>query len=218
MYVVTLASRKGGAGKSTLSILLGAMFAHANLRAVIVDSDAGQHTAAVWASQRQGAPPPVVATSGPEELERAVAEARRQGLDFCLVDTPAGVADATEAAIAMSDLVLIPTKCDIADRWAVRSTIDAVEASGRPFLIVPMEVPGKRLGMEAIELRRMRGDLAEFDDVLWDGQITARRAISYDIADGTVPSETDWNGATNKECVALWRRMMDVIQESRAAV
>lgn len=217
MYVVTMASRKGGAGKSTLSILLAAMFAHANLRAVLIDCDVGQHTSDVWASQREGAPPQVVTVSDRAELEIAISRARLAKTDFCIVDTPAGVADTTDAAILAADLVIVPTKCDVADRWAVGSTVEAVEATGRRFLIVPMEVPARRLGIEATDLRRLRADLADFHDVLWDGQITERRAISYDLAEGRVPSESDWGGPTNKECLQLWRRMMDVLQENPSA-
>ncbi|WP_430912846.1 ParA family protein [Methylobacterium sp. sgz302541] len=214
MYVVTMASRKGGAGKSTLSILLSAMFAHANLRAVLIDCDVGQYTAHVWASQRNGAPPQVVAVEDAAELERAVARARAEQADFCIIDTPAGAAPVTDAAVLAADIVVIPTKCDVADRWAVGTTVEAVEVTGKPFLIVPTEVPARRLGIEASDLRRLRHDLADFDDVLWEGQITDRRAISYDLADGRVPSESDWGGATNKECLALWRRIMDVLQET----
>lgn len=213
MYVVTLASRKGGAGKSTLGILLAAMFAHANLRAVLIDCDAGQHTARVWASQRGAVPPMVIAIWEADDLDRAITRARGLRADFCIVDTPAGVMPVTNAAILAADLVLIPTKCDVADRWAVGTTVAAVEATGRPFLIVPTEVPARRLGIEASDLRRLRYDLADFEDVLWEGQITERRAISYDLAEGRVPSESDWSGPTNKECLQLWRRMMDVLQD-----
>jgi len=215
VYVVTMASQKGGAGKSTLSILLAAMFAHANLRCVLVDCDAGQHTVMAWAAQRPGREPAVLAVEGSAALEAACVEAGRRRADFCLVDTPAGIADVTTAAVARSDLVLIPTKCDVTDRWAVRNTVSTVARTGRRFLVVPTEVPARRLGLAASDLRRLRHDLADIEAHVWTGQISERRVISYDLAEGRVPSETDWRGPTNQECVALWRRMMEILQAGR---
>ncbi|GEP02345.1 ParA family protein [Methylobacterium oxalidis] len=215
MRVVTMAARKGGAGKSTLSILLAALFARANLKTVLIDADAGQHTACAWSGQRDLGWPLVVAAANPDELALLIGHARERELDFCLIDTPAGQTPVTDAALAASDIVIVPTKCDVTDRWALHATVDDIVALEKPYLVVPTEVPAKRLGMEALDLRRLRRDMADLGDTLWEGQITDRRAISYDLAQGRVPSETDWSGLTNTECRALWRRIMEMLQRPR---
>ena len=216
MHVVTVAARKGGAGKSTVSILLAALFAQAHLRALLIDTDDGQHTAINWASRRSGsaAVPSLtaLAVEGSADLEAILARTHQSAIDFCVIDTPAGRTAVAGVAIAAADIVIIPTKCDGADRWAVRATVEAVLNFGKPFLIVPTEVPARRLGREASDLRRLRADLADLQASVWDGQLTERRRISYDLAVGRVPSETDWTGITNTECLRLWRRIMETLQ------
>ncbi|WP_336488151.1 ParA family protein [Methylobacterium nigriterrae] len=211
---MTVAARKGGAGKSTLSILLAALFAHAQLRSLLIDTDQGQHTAMAWASRRTAPWPMTVAAKTVEELELLIAHARERtiAMDFCIIDTAAGQTAMTASALAAADIVAIPTRCDTTDRWAVRETVEAVRAAGKPFLVVPTAVPTSRRGHQAPDLQNLRADLGDLGAALWEGQLTQRRAISYDLAAGRVPSESDWSGATNQECLALWRRIMDAFQ------
>ncbi|KMO36684.1 hypothetical protein VQ03_20190 [Methylobacterium tarhaniae] len=216
MHVLTVAAHKGGAGKSTVSILLASLFAHARLRVVLIDTDEGQNTAFAWASRRALAQPAVVTIDSTARLTDLVGAARRHGIDFCLIDTPAGYSAMGRAAVEAADLVIIPTKCDAADRWALRTTVEAVREAEKPFLIVPTDVPPRRLGREAPELRLLRADLPDLASALWNGQLTGRRSIGQSIAEGRAPSEVDWRGVTSAECRDLWRRVMDAVPTGRA--
>ncbi len=217
MHVLTVAAHKGGAGKSTLSILLASLFAHARLRVVLIDTDEGQNTAFAWASRRALIQPAVVTVDSTALLTDLIGAAQGHGVDFCLIDTPAGYSAMGHSAIAAADLVVIPTKCDAADRWAVRTTVEAAVQAGKPFLIVPTEAPPRRLGREAAELRLLRADLADLAPALWDGQLTERRGIGQSIAEGRAPSEIDWQGLTSSECRSLWRRIMEALPSGSPA-
>ncbi|WP_336488161.1 ParA family protein [Methylobacterium nigriterrae] len=215
---MTVAARKGGAGKSTLSILLASMFAHTGLRALLIDTDAGQHTAQAWAAHRPSEWPVVVTLGDTRELDLIVSRARERMVQFCIIDTPAGLTEVGEAATALADVVVVPTRCGATDRWAVRSTVDDVRASGKPFLVVPTAAPALRRGREADDVRLLREELSDIAGAVWEGQLTERRGISYDLAAGRVPSETNWAGPTNTECLELWRRIMGALSRQASAL
>lgn len=217
MHVLTVAAHKGGAGKSTLSILLASLFAQARLRVLLIDTDEGQNTAFAWASRRAMIQPAVVTIDSAARLADLIDAAQGHGTDFCLIDTPAGYSAMGHAAVEAADLIVIPTKCEAADRWAVRTTVEAVRDAGKPFLIVPTDAPPRRLGRESPELRLLRADLADLAPSLWQGQLTERRGIGLCIAEGRAPNEIDWQGATSRECRDLWRRIMEVLPSGRAA-
>lgn len=182
----------------------------------MIDTDEGQNTAFAWASRRAMIQPAVVTIDSAVRLTDLIDAAQGHGIDFCLIDTPAGYSAMGHAAIEAADLIVIPTKCDAADRWAVRTTVEAAREAGKPFLIVPTDAPPRRLGRECPELRLLRADLVDLAPHLWDGQLTERRGIGQSIAEGRAPSEIDWQGSTSEECRNLWRRIMEALPSGRA--
>ena len=79
MNVITLASRKGGAGKSTLTAQLAAQCHACGKRTLIVDADP-QGSLSLWHSLRRDGQPKLVT---PERgLDRALAFAMIEGTDY----------------------------------------------------------------------------------------------------------------------------------------
>lgn len=72
------------------------------------------------------------------ELERQY----REGLALAVIDTPAGEPEAARQAIALSDLVAIPTATDMARLVGVKDTLDAVETQAKPFVFIVDVPPG----------------------------------------------------------------------------
>ena len=66
------------------------------------------------------------------ELERQY----HDGLALAVIDTSAGEREATEQAIAFSDLVAIPTVPDTAQLDSVKGTLDSVEMQAKPFVFI----------------------------------------------------------------------------------
>ena len=84
MNVITLASRKGGAGKSTLTAHLAACAHAGGYRSLVIDADP-QGSVTLWHSlRRQGGPALQSATRG---IERAVTFAAIEGYEWVFIDT-----------------------------------------------------------------------------------------------------------------------------------
>ena len=84
MNVITLASRKGGAGKSTLTAQLAAQAHAQGKRVLVIDADP-QGSLKLWHSLRPDALPKLVT---PERgIDRALAFAMIEGTDYVFIDT-----------------------------------------------------------------------------------------------------------------------------------
>jgi chromosome partitioning protein len=108
LQVIAVVAEKGGVGKTTLALTLAVAAVQAGRKVAVFDLDP-QATAAQWTDRRDNEFPWVVATPA-TRLDAAIANAKGQGVDFAVIDTPphAGT-DAVEAA-RRSDLVLVPVE------------------------------------------------------------------------------------------------------------
>lgn len=106
LQIVAVVAEKGGVGKTTLSLALAVAAVQAGRKVAVLDLDP-QATAAQWTDRRTPEFPWVVATPA-ARLRAAIENAKGQGIDFLVVDTPphAGT-DAVEAARG-AHLVLVP--------------------------------------------------------------------------------------------------------------
>src|SRR6476469_2897980 len=84
--VISLASQKGGAGKTTLALHLAVAAERAGYGTVVIDIDT-QGTAEDWSEWRKEAPPPVVPAKVPT-LARTLEKAVGHGAEFVVIDTP----------------------------------------------------------------------------------------------------------------------------------
>ena len=123
--IITLASLKGGSGKTSLSVHLAHCIALAGRRCLLVDADP-QASASTWASARDENPPFSVVGMARDTLHRELADLMA-GYDYAVIDTPPRTSKLTGSAIVASDLVLIPLKPSSYDVWAVGETVELVE-------------------------------------------------------------------------------------------
>ena len=133
--IIAVANKKGGAGKSTLSINLAAAAAAAEIPTAIIDLDPDQQAASKWRDSRT-AKGPMVFSAVHSRLPQAVEEAKRAGAEFILLDTPAFVESIISAAIAAADIVLIPCRATGQDVQYLTATIELVAAKQKPVAIV----------------------------------------------------------------------------------
>ena len=84
MNVITLASRKGGAGKSTLTAHLAACAHAAGRRCLVLDADP-QGSLTLWHSLRADGQPPL--QNAARGIDRALAFAMVEGFEWVFIDT-----------------------------------------------------------------------------------------------------------------------------------
>ncbi|WP_203074984.1 ParA family partition ATPase [Falsiroseomonas ponticola] len=157
-FIVAVAQRKGGAGKSTLTANLATALAGSGARVALLDTDP-QQTLARWGAERAKAGRrathlDIDAPAGwrvPAALDKL-----RRSHDFVLLDTPPHADTDAKIAIRGADLVLVPLQPSPADLWAMDATLDLARGEKRPAAIALNRAPatGKLLTMVQAEIAR----------------------------------------------------------------
>lgn len=199
MPTIAIVSQKGGSGKTTLAVHLATRAAQAGHQSCVVDLDP-QASAAAWSDWR-GDFLPVVVTSPPARLPRTIESAKKQGMDFVVIDTPPHADAAAREAIKAADIVLIPTRLRAFDLAALEPIVDLVAMAKTPAFVVFNAVPAgaKVLVTDAQETARKLG-LAICPVTLGE-----RAAFHRSSAKGEVASEIDAEGKATKEVEKLWK-------------
>jgi chromosome partitioning protein len=136
MPVVTVASPKGGSGKSTASVILATELAHAGAEVVVLDCDPNR-SITIW-SRRGHLPPRIAVQSdvGESEIVRTI---KRQDADgrVVIVDLEGVASRLASRAISQADLVLTPMRATTLDATigirALALVEEEEEALGRPI-------------------------------------------------------------------------------------
>lgn len=134
MPVITIASPKGGAGKSTTSVILATELAHAGGQVTVLDCDPNQ-SITLWASRAQ-LPPRIACISGVTESE-IVRTIKRHDADgqVVIVDLEGVASRLVSRAISQADLVLTPMRATTLDATigvrALELVAEEEEALGR---------------------------------------------------------------------------------------
>jgi len=123
--ILTLASLKGGTGKTVLSLHLAHAIALAKRRVILVDADP-QGSASTWAAAREDASPFVVIGMSRDTLHRDLPELLKD-FDHAVIDTPPRVSALARSAILAADLVICPVQPSSFDVWAVGETVKLIE-------------------------------------------------------------------------------------------
>lgn len=147
MKTLTVLSRKGGAGKTTVSLSLALAARQAGLKVVVADIDP-LHSAGEVLRSRDEAMSLLFETTAAKLFVLQDA-CRRNGCDLLIIDTPTGPEGDVILAVNMSDQALVvarPTSLDLA---AVRDSIALVRRIGCPGLVVLNQCPPLRKGAEA---------------------------------------------------------------------
>ena len=210
MYVIVLASQKGGAGKTTLSRHLAVEAERAGQGPVVLlDADPQGGLAAWW--NRRKAETPVFFSSTLADLPQRIEQARSGGFRLAVIDTPPQVTNLIRAVVALADLVLIPTRPSPDDLDAVGRTIDIVEETGRPmvFVINGATRNARITGQAAIALSQS-GTVAK-------PMIAQSVAFPTSSIDGRTVGELDPGGTPAREIAELWAYVETRLRKSARA-
>lgn len=174
--VIAVVNQKGGAGKSTLAMLLAGALGDAGLRVLVADADP-QNTALRWATAGEGFPADVEDLSGEEGKLHKRLKKRQEDYDYIVIDSPpAASAPVTASALRLANLALVPVIPSPPDLWASLRIRDAIfEASVRnPFLearlVVNQAQPNTVLAREVLAM------LPEFGIPMLGAQLRQRTA------------------------------------------
>jgi chromosome partitioning protein len=130
MYIIAVVAEKGGAGKTTIALDLAVTAVQKGRKAAVIDVDP-QATASKWTDRRNSEFPWVVPTHA-VRIAAALDQAKAQGVNFVVIDTPPHSAtEATEAA-RRADVVLLPVEPHLFSLETVEKQADLLKVAGNP--------------------------------------------------------------------------------------
>ncbi len=116
--IIAVVNQKGGAGKTTLTMLLAGSLADRGKRVLVADADE-QNTALHWSGMGAGFPAQVEDVSGEENKLHKALRKRAGEFDYIVIDSPpAASAPVTASALRGAHLALVPVIPSPLDLWA----------------------------------------------------------------------------------------------------
>jgi chromosome partitioning protein len=210
--VLTVATPKGGTGKSTLARCLAAHWFALGHKSALIDADPQQTLASAFNPQGPLGAVPVV--SEPEERIFAVVEELQERYRPVIVDTAGFRNRTTINALVATDLALIPLKPsreDVDGALAAYGLIQEInetpEREGRPIRVAMVLTMTMRATVIA---RHVRNQLREGNYPLLQAEMLNRVAYPEAGIEGLSPNVTDPEGAAARDIAAIAQELMKI--------
>jgi len=210
--VITLATSKGGVGKSTLARSLAAHWFALGHRPALVDADPQRSIANRHDAGGRLAGLPVIAE--PEERVSEVIEELRAKHAPVIVDTAGFRNRTTIGALVVTDLAIIPLKPAVEDVDAAIATYDLIqeindtdERDGRPIKIAMVLTMTQR---GTVIARHVRNQLITANYPLLTAEMPNRVAYPEAGIEGLSPSTVEPDGAAARDIASIIHEIMNL--------
>ena len=198
MRILTLASQKGGTGKTTLAAHLAVEAERAKAGPVAVIDTDPQGSLAAWWNTRE-ADIPLFAAVNIAQLTDYVQCLREQGIKLVIIDTPPQTLDTINNANAVADFVLIPARPSPHDLRAVAAVVEMAEQAKKPFcFVINGATPRSIIAKQAVSALAEHGKVAP-------ATIHQRVDFAASMTDGRTVSELAPESPSAKEITVLWK-------------
>ncbi len=211
MYIIAVVAEKGGAGKTTIALDLAVTATHKGHKAAVLDVDP-QATASKWTDRRNDEYPWVVPTHS-ARLVAAIAQAKGQGVDFIVIDTPPhSSTDAAEAA-RRADVVVSPVEPHVFGLETVTKLAELLKVAGNPptFFVVNKAPTQGTEGANAVEYIKKQG--FSVAPVILHLRAAHRHASNI----GKVAAEYEVDSKAAQESLQLYTYTVQLIDTQRKA-
>ena len=158
MKITTIATQKGGAGKTTLATNLAVASAKSGHVTMLIDADARQKTAIEWFNKRDAQDNPIVIGADDQKtLDGLLSLAEKKGVDRIFIDTQGAESNLVNFAINSADFCLLPCSSGGFDIGAQRTTAQTVQRLNKDAAFIITKSPSR--GQEAIETKAILSGL-----------------------------------------------------------
>lgn len=212
--IITVATMKGGSGKSTVASCLAVHWHLRGRRPTLIDADPQRSIMRLVARER--------ALGGVAVLEDATEEASKtarrlaQGGGLVIIDTPGFRSKTTLDCLAAADFVLVPVKpspFDV-DRMLDTLSILTERGDGRQPLFRCLLTQATR---DSVIARHIRSELADAGLPVLHCEMTNRVAYPEATLWGATPSLISWKGPAAREIAAIAEELDMVLGAKQAA-
>jgi chromosome partitioning protein len=194
--IIAVTQQKGGVGKSTIAMHLGAAFHEKGKRVLVVDAD-GQNTLVHWASasgdEEAGIPFPVVNLSEAggqihREIKKFIGD-----YDIIVVDCPPSITEKVSGVVLLAaSIAVVPTSSSPADYWSSVGLVKLIQVMNEDLRAVFLLNKTEEKRMLTRELKRA---LEELGFPLLRTQIPTREAYKQAMALGQTVLQMNDRGA-----------------------
>lgn len=210
--VITLATSKGGAGKSTLSRNLAAHWTNIGMRVAIIDAD--PQGSIINRHDPEGPLKNLTVLAEPEESVASLIEDIKKDYDYVIVDTGGFRNRTTVRALIYTDLALIPLKPsadDVAGALETHNLISELnktpERNSKPIkyrMIITMSIQG------TVIARHVRSELEQLGYLVFKSEMYQRIAYPETAIKGLSPCITDPDGPAARDITAIIKEISEL--------
>jgi chromosome partitioning protein len=212
--IITVATMKGGSGKSTIASCLAVHWHLQGRTPTIIDADPQRSIARLASRERALGGVPVVEDAGVDVWKTALSlAATRRPI---IIDTPGFRSQATLACIAASDFLLVPVKASPLDIDRMLDTLNSLingAAGQRPTFRCVLTQTTR----DSIIAKHIRAELIEAGFPVLKNEMTNRVAYPEAALWGATPSLIDKKGVAAAEIAAIAGEVDDIVGIKRAA-
>tara|TARA_B100001540_G_scaffold317049_1_gene348773 strand:+ start:728 stop:1426 length:699 start_codon:yes stop_codon:yes gene_type:complete len=204
---MAFASQKGGSGKTTLSGHVAVAAERAGEGPVVLVDTDPQGSLAAWWNERED-DSPAFAKTNISRLMTDLDDLRAQGFKLAIIDTPPAITLAIQSVIAVSDLVVIPTRPSPHDLRAAGATVELADRTDKPFVfVVNGATPRARITSEAAIALSQHGTVAPIT-------IHQRTDFAGSMIDGRTVMELNDSSKSALEIDDLWDYLNDRLEKN----
>lgn len=197
MRIIAFASQKGGSGKTTLSGHMAVAAQRAGFGPVVLIDTDPQGSLSEWWNERED-DTPAFAQTNVSRLSQDLKALEEQGFKLAVIDTPPAITVAIQAVVAVSDLVVIPTRPSPHDLRAAGATVELIERASKPLVFVVNAATSRaRITSEAAIALSQHGTVAPVT-------VHNRTDFASSMTDGRTVMELKPDGRSAQEMHALW--------------
>jgi chromosome partitioning protein len=212
--IITVATMKGGSGKSTVASCLAVYWHLGGRRPILIDADPQRSIMRVAARDR--------ALGGVAVVEDATEDAAKTaqrlscGSGLVIIDTPGFRSKTTLDCLAAADFVIVPVKASPFDVDRMLDMLgmltDRAGGRRRPFYCLLTQTT-----RDSVIARHIRSELAEAGLPVLRSEMTNRVAYAEATLWGATPSLIDRHGPAAREIAAIADEIDVVLGTKQAA-
>lgn len=192
--IITVANRKGGAGKSTCAAHISLEAVKQGLKVILIDLDPQKSLETWWKKRKEENP--FLADIDPMKLDETISNIQKHDFDLCIIDTPGDTSVNAINGIKAADLVLIPSKPTAPDLAAIGRTISMVQNLEKSYIfLITQAVARTKLALQGASVLSKFGEVAPS---------SIGHRISYANAMNIGASASEEDKASAEELTELW--------------